>query len=138
MPDRTIAPYGSWKSPITSDLIASGSVRLEHVALDSGSIYWLESRPSEGGRYVLVRRGSDGVVDDVTQPDSNVRTRVHEYGGGSYLIDGETIFYADFANQMLHREDKGDDAFPISPEPGVAAGLRYADMRLTPDSRTLV
>jgi dipeptidyl aminopeptidase/acylaminoacyl peptidase len=138
MPDRTVAPYGSWESPITSDLIASGSIRLGHVTLDGDSLYWLESRPSEGGRSVLVRRGPDGTIEDVTQSDSNVRTRVHEYGGGSYLISGDTIFYSDFANQLLHRKDKGDDAFPISPEPDVPAGLRYADMRLTPDGRTLV
>ncbi len=92
MQDKTTAPYGSWKSPITSDLIAGGSVRLGHVALDGGSVYWLESRPSEGGRYVLVRRGPDGTVEDVTQPGSNVRTRVHEYGGGSFLIAGDTIY----------------------------------------------
>ncbi|MDQ3548708.1 MAG: prolyl oligopeptidase family serine peptidase [Chloroflexota bacterium] len=138
MPERTIAPYGSWKSPVTSDLIAGGSVRLGHVALDDGNLYWLESRPNEAGRSVLVRRGPDGTVENVTQSGSNVRTRVHEYGGGSYLIRGDTVYYADFANQMLHRKDKGDDAFPISPEPAVEAGLRYADMRLTPDGRTLV
>ncbi|HEX5164194.1 MAG TPA: hypothetical protein VFV93_02260, partial [Thermomicrobiales bacterium] len=138
MSERLIAPYGSWESPITSDLIASGSVRLGHVTLDGDSLYWLESRPSEGGRSVLVRRGQDGTVEDVTQPGSNVRTRVHEYGGGSYLISGDAIFYSDFANQLLHRKDKGDDAFPISPEPNIPAGLRYADMRLTPDGRTLV
>ena len=60
MPERTMAPYGSWKSPITSDLIAGGSIRLGNVALDGDNLYWLESRPTEGGRYVLVRRGSDG------------------------------------------------------------------------------
>ncbi len=138
MVKRMIAPYGSWASPITSELISGGSVRFGHVALDNDSLYWLESRPTEGGRSVLVRRGADGTIEDVTQPGSNVRTRVHEYGGGSYLIHNDTVFYADFANQMLHRKDKGDDAFPISPEPAVPAGLRYADMRLTPDSRTLV
>jgi len=138
MPEQLTAPYGSWKSPISSDLIASGSTRLGHVTLDSGNLYWLESRPTEGGRSVLVRRGPDGVVEDVTQPDAYVRTRVHEYGGGAYLVHGDTVFYSDFANQMLHRKDKGDDAFPISPEPTIAAGLRYADMRLTPDGRTLV
>src|SRR5687768_1663563 len=66
MAASTIGAYGSWKSPVTSDLIAGGSVRLAHVTLDRGNLYWLESRPNEGGRSVLVRRTPDGAVEDVT------------------------------------------------------------------------
>jgi dipeptidyl aminopeptidase/acylaminoacyl peptidase len=132
------APFGSWTSPITADLIASGSVRLTNVEMDGDTLFWLESRPTEGGRYVLVRRGAGGQVEDVTPAGTNVRTRVQEYGGGSFLIAGDTVFFTDFANQRLHRQDKGDDPFPITPDPDVPAGLRFASMRLTPDGRTLV
>jgi len=79
------APYGSWKSPITSDLIVKGSIGLGQVKMDGDDIYWIEGRPSEGGRQVIVRRTSDGRTVDVNPPGFNARTRVHEYGGGDYV-----------------------------------------------------
>ncbi len=82
MPETQIAPYGSWKSPITSDLIVKGSIGVGMVALDGEDVYWIEMRPSEGGRYVIVRHTPDGQTTDVTPKPFNARTRVHEYGGG--------------------------------------------------------
>src|SRR5207302_6902523 len=81
-----IAPYGSWKSPITSDLIVAQSIGLSEVRLDGEDIYWLETRPQENGRSVVVCRGPDGTARDVTRPPFNVRTRVHEYGGGAWTV----------------------------------------------------
>ena len=78
-------PYGAWKSPITSDLIVAETIGLGGVLVDGGDIYWTESRPSEGGRNVLVRRTEAGGREDVTPAPFNVRTRVHEYGGGAVL-----------------------------------------------------
>ena len=132
------APYGAWRSPVSSDAIASASVRISEPRFDSGALYWLESRPAAGGRYTLVRCAPGGAIEDVTRPDANVRTRAHEYGGGSFLVSGDTVFYVDYAEQRLMRQDKGDEPLPISPAPDVPAGLRYADMRLTPDGRTLL
>ena len=73
-----IAPYGSWKSPITSDLIVEGSVGLSQPTFDGDDIYWLEMRPKEAGRNVIIRRTADGVCTDVNQSPLNARTRVHE------------------------------------------------------------
>jgi dipeptidyl aminopeptidase/acylaminoacyl peptidase len=134
----TTAPYGSWRSPITADLLASGSVRLSVATMQGDDIYWLESRPTEGGRYVLVRRAADGTIADVTPPDTNVRTRVHEYGGASYLVAGDVVFFSNFTDQQLYRQDRGDDPIAITPEPEVPSGLRYADPQLTPDKRTVI
>ncbi|TMQ23358.1 MAG: S9 family peptidase [Deltaproteobacteria bacterium] len=134
----TTAPYGSWSSPITSELISSGAVRLGPVTLVGDDLYSLESRPTEGGRYVLVRRPATGPAEDVTPRDMNVRTRVHEYGGASYLVAGDAIFFSNFVDQRLYRQDRGGPARAITPEPEVPAGLRYADPQLTPDGRTLV
>ena len=78
------ARYGSWKSPITSDLIVAQSISLSEVCLDGEHLYWLEGRPQEQGRNVVVRAGSDGLPADITPPPYNARTRVHEYGGGSW------------------------------------------------------
>src|SRR5262249_37196569 len=131
------APYGSWTSPITSDLISSAAVRLGQVTLIGDELYALESRPTEAGRYVLVRHAG-GATDDVSPPGSNVRTRVHESGGAPYAIAGGTLWFASFADQRLYRQDRGGAAVAITPEPPVAAAWRYADPQVTPDRRALV
>ena len=82
----TTAPYGSWQSPITTDLIVSGAIGLGQVALDGEDIYWAELRPAEGGRMVVVKRTPDGEITDITSEPFSARTRVHEYGGGAYLV----------------------------------------------------
>ena len=84
MSDVKVAPHGSWKSPITSDLIVSETIGLGAITLDGFNIYWIEVRLKEGGRYVVVRCTPDGKSTDVTPPPFNVRTRVHEYGGAAY------------------------------------------------------
>ena len=117
------APYGSWKSPITSDLIASESISLAEIALDGEDTYWIESRPAEGGRYVIVRRSPDGQNADITPPPFNARTRVHEYGGGALAVADGTVYFSNFSDQRLYREDRGSEPRPITPE----ADLRYAD-----------
>jgi dipeptidyl aminopeptidase/acylaminoacyl peptidase len=120
---RQIAPYGSWKSPITSDVIVSESIGLGQVAIDGADVYWLEGRPAEGGRYAVVRRTPDGQTRDVTPPPFNVRTRVHEYGGGAFLVVDGTVYFANFADQRLYRASEGKEPQPITPE----VALRYAD-----------
>jgi dipeptidyl aminopeptidase/acylaminoacyl peptidase len=122
MPKQT-APYGSWKSPITADLIASESIRLGQVAVDGKDIYWLEGRPAEEGRNVIVRRTPDGQASDVTPPPFNVRSRVHEYGGGAFLVADGTVYFSNFADQRLYCTSEGKEPQPITPE----AVLRYAD-----------
>ena len=82
----TLAPFGSWASPITSDLIVAASISLLDVLLDGDDVYWIEGRPQEGGRYVLVRRRPDGTTADINPLPFNVRTRVHEYGGGAAVV----------------------------------------------------
>jgi dipeptidyl aminopeptidase/acylaminoacyl peptidase len=119
----TIAPYGSWKSPITSDLIVEGSVGLSQPVFDGDDIYWLELRPKEGGRNVIVKRNAAGVCVDITPPAFNARTRVHEYGGGDYLVSNGTVYFSNFSDQRLYRQTG-----PGEPEPLTgAADVRYAD-----------
>lgn len=120
---RQIAPYGSWKSPITPDLIVAGAVGLGQIALDGEDIYWVEMRPSEAGRNVIVRRTPDGKVTDVTPPPFNVRTRVHEYGGGAFAIADRTVYFSNYADQRLYRQDLGSQPQALTPE----ADFYYAD-----------
>ena len=97
-----IASYGSWKSPITADLIVAGTIGLGQIALDGNDIYWIEGRPSEAGRSVIVRRTANGKVTDMTPLPFNVRTRVHEYGGGAYAVQ-DGIYFANYADQRLYK-----------------------------------
>ena len=128
MTQPTLAPYGAWKSPITSDLIVAGAVGLGGITVDGADLCWIESRPAERGRSVLVRRAADGRPVDVAPPPFNVRTRVHEYGGGEYLAAGGEIFFVNFADQRVYRlaSETGAAPQPLTPE----LPLRYADFAL--------
>src|SRR5688572_18478883 len=97
------APFGTWTSPLAADAVASAGLRLSAVALDGHDIYWVEGRPQEGGRNVLVRRTPDGAIADATPPDINVRTRVHEYGGGAYVVANGIVYCTNFSDQRVYR-----------------------------------
>jgi dipeptidyl aminopeptidase/acylaminoacyl peptidase len=134
MPQRKTAPYGSWSSPITSDLIVASTIGLSGILLDGAEVYWLESRPQENGRSVIVRRAADGTSADVTPPvprageaTFSVRTRVHEYGGGSYLVSDGVVYFCNDADQRLYRQELGGKPGAITPDPARPRGLRYAD-----------
>jgi hypothetical protein len=124
LPEQTVAPYGSWRSPIASDVIVRGTVGLSEVATDGTDVYWLEARPGEGGRNVIVLRSRDGRTGDVTPQPFNARTRVHEYGGGDFTVHEGTVYFSNFADQRIYRRPAGAEPQPLTPE----AGRRYADM----------
>ncbi|MGH7928521.1 MAG: S9 family peptidase, partial [Candidatus Binatia bacterium] len=118
-----ISPYGSWKSPITAELVAAGEVGLEQLRIDGGDIYWIERRAHEGGRKVIVRRSAAGDIADLTPPGFNARTRVHEYGGGDYAVSDGTIVFSNFTDQRLYLQRLGSEPLPLTS----AANMRYAD-----------
>jgi dipeptidyl aminopeptidase/acylaminoacyl peptidase len=139
MAETKIAPYGSWKSPITSDLIVQGSVGLGAVRADGEDLYWIELRPSEGGRSCLVRRDSSGAMRDLTPPAFNARTRVHEYGGGDFVVHDGTVYFSNFSDQRLYRQTTdNDDGAPQPLTPESNNELRYADMILDARRRRLI
>ncbi|MGH2532206.1 MAG: prolyl oligopeptidase family serine peptidase [Thermomicrobiales bacterium] len=125
----TPAPYGSWSSPITSELIVAGTISLVEVSLDGDDVYWIEGRPTEAGRRVIVRRTPDGRTADVIPAPFNARTRVHEYGGGVYIVVDGTIYFTNFADQRLYSVAPGGKPEPVTPDVGDAA-LRFADFAL--------
>jgi dipeptidyl aminopeptidase/acylaminoacyl peptidase len=123
MAEKSIAPFASWRSPITPDVIVADSVRLAEARLEGAVAYWLESRPREGGRTAIVRRDASGRIADVIAPELNVRNRVHEYGGGAYCVDRDTVYFSNFAdNRVLCQEGTGGPR-PVTP----GGDLRYAD-----------
>ena len=118
-----VSPYGSWKSPITADLVAGGEIGLEQIRIDGEDIYWIERRAQEGGRKVIVRRSRDGKTTDITPAGFNARTRIHEYGGGDYTVSNGTIVFSNFTDQRLYLQDLDSELKPLTP----GSGLRYAD-----------
>jgi dipeptidyl aminopeptidase/acylaminoacyl peptidase len=133
-------PYGTWPSSITAQVVAAQGLRLGYVALDGEDVYWVEGRPSEGGRNVLVRRGADGRASDLTPPGFNVRTRVHEYGGGSYVVSDGVVYFSNFSDQRIYRTGATAHAsthrepIPITP-PG---DWFYADATVDARRRRLI
>src|SRR5713101_1175233 len=123
MLEPQVAPHGSWKSPVTTDLIVSESISPGQVVLDGQDIYWSETRPSEGGRSVIARRTTDGMVTDVLPPPFNARTRVHEYGGGAFTVNNGEIYFSNFKDQRVYRLAPGSEPEPITTN----EQMRYAD-----------
>lgn len=123
MAEPTTAPYGSWKSPITSDLLVAGTVGLGQIALDGEAVYWVEGRPAEAGRNVIVRRTPDGEVVDVTPAPFNVRTRAHEYGGSAFTVAEGTVYFSNDGDQRWYRHTVGTEPQPLTP----AGEQRYAN-----------
>ena len=124
------SPYGSWTSPITSDLVVAEAIRLDQVALDGDAIYWTESQPKKQGRSFIYRAAPGGEPEAVTPDDASafsVRSRVHEYGGGAFAVQDGTVYFSNFADQRLYRQDAGQSPRPITPAAAPASALRYAD-----------
>jgi dipeptidyl aminopeptidase/acylaminoacyl peptidase len=121
MGPSSLASYGTWRSPLTAARVTAGALRFDHLVLDGGDLYWVESRASESGRNVLVRRDREGRSTDVTPPGFSVRTRVHEYGGAPYTAHHGTIYFSNFSDQRLYRQSARG-----TPEALTAEGYLYA------------
>lgn len=132
-----VAPYGFWRSPITAELVAQGGLRFSEVRSEpGGAIYWIEGRPLEKGRNVVVRRDAEGRRRDVTPAEFNARTRIHEYGGGAFAVhrpagEGRTVLvFVHFDDNRLYRQDIAPDgtvSAPVPLTPDVEAKRYYAE-----------
>ena len=119
-------PYGSWTSPITSDLIVADAIQLDQIALDGDAIYWSEAQPQKHGRTFIYCVSEGDGAKRITPDDGNdfnIRTRAHEYGGGAFAARDRTVYFSNFADQRLYRQDQGRQPYPVAP----ADALRYAD-----------
>jgi dipeptidyl aminopeptidase/acylaminoacyl peptidase len=127
------APYGSWESPIRGDVLASGSSVPTDLTTEGGRVYWLQLQPEEGGRYALYTWSEGERPREVVPKGFNVRNRVHEYGGASYITSGPTVYFSNFTDQLVYRLDRGKKPVPIS-----KAGHRYADFVVDAKRRRLI
>ncbi len=129
-----VAPFGSWSSPISAGRLAAGAISLSDLQVHGQHLYWRESRPEAGGRQVLMRMAPDGRPEQLTPDDSNVRTRVHEYGGASYVVlDDDAVVFSEFADQRLYLQRRGEPLVAITPP-----DYRYADCQRHPTRNALV
>lgn len=121
MARRKTLQHGAWTSPLTAASVAEASITLSYAGAHGGRLHWIESRPAEGGRNVLVAL-ADGGPQELTPADFNVRSRVHEYGGRAYAFANERLVYSNFADQRLYLQCDGQAPSVLTPE-----GFRYAD-----------
>jgi dipeptidyl aminopeptidase/acylaminoacyl peptidase len=118
--EPTVAPYGSWKSPITTQMLVQGAVRFGDMSLDGDVLYWAEGRPEEQGRYAVVRRTPDGRIEDVLPAPYSARTLANEYGGGALSASRGTVYFSNYADQRLWKIKPGE----AQPQPITAQSKR--------------
>jgi dipeptidyl aminopeptidase/acylaminoacyl peptidase len=117
----TIAPYGSWASPLSAQALAAGGISFGDLRSANGRLYWLENVPARGGSISLFSLG-EGAAAQVTPDSANVRSRVHEYGGASFIVVGDTVYYSQLSDQRLYALRSGGIPAPLTPP-----NYRYAD-----------
>lgn len=126
---KQVLPYGTWPSSLTAEDVASQSRRLAEPLLCGGNIYWLEARPQEKGRIQVVAQDANGGVRDLLPEGFSARSRVHEYGGGSYLATSDTLYFVNNEDQRVYSlalNAQGQQPVPLTPE----GEQRYADLHL--------
>lgn len=135
MTDPQIAPYGSWESPITAEMLVTDRISLQQVWLDGGDIYWSEGRPQERGRQAVMRLREGGEPEEMLPMPWNARSGVHEYGGGAFTVDRGTLYFSHYADNRVYRLNPGAaEPRAITPE----GAMRYADLRVDPTRNRLV
>jgi dienelactone hydrolase len=133
-----LAPFGSWKSPITAEAIVADSIGLSSIVLDGTDIYWLESRPQQAGRSVIVRRTANGQSEDVTPSGYNVRNRVHEYGGAAYTVVDGCVYFSNNTDNCLYIQDLRSSQPQQLRQLTHDKNKRYADLTIDPRNQRLI
>ena len=129
-----VAEFGFWRSPFTPDLVAGESVRLSEPRIRGNAVFWLEGRPAEKGRTVLVERQPDGAIRDVLPEPWNVRSSVHEYGGGAYGLSIDAVYFSENRDRRVYVARPGADPEPLTPP----SESRYADFDIDLGRRRLL
>jgi dipeptidyl aminopeptidase/acylaminoacyl peptidase len=138
------APYGSWPSPLTSELVIAGAVGITDLVVGDDDLWWSESRPEQGGAVVVVRHTPGGATVEALPEGFSARTRVHEYGGGAWWLHDDALVFANWSDQRLYKvePDVGPDTFrvprPLTPEPAEPHADRYADGTTSADGRWII
>ncbi|MEM8828536.1 MAG: S9 family peptidase [Cyanobacteria bacterium P01_G01_bin.19] len=129
-----VATFGSWASPITSDSIVSKSIGIGEISISENNIYWLEKRPQEKGRSLVVGYFGDRGIKNVTPAPLSVRSKVHEYGGGAYVVKGNTIYFSNYSDGKIYQQLLNRQPQPLTNKPY----QRYADLIVDSDRNRLI
>ena len=128
--------YGSWESTITPEKIIEGGLRFSEIRSNGSELYFLEGRPEESGRYVIVKQTSEGNISDVIPKEFNSRNAVHEYGGGSFAVGKKNIYFTNWDDQRIYKVN-GENVNPVTKEPPFEKSIRYSDLTLSIDEEWL-
>lgn len=120
---KKIDGYGNWPSPISAEAVGGQTLRLQLVQAAGPWVYWTEGRPSEGGRVALMRARATGRPEDMLPPPFSARSRIHEYGGGEFLVAGDRIFFVNDADQQVYETRAGGAPSRLTDRPE----MRFAD-----------
>lgn len=131
------APFGTWTSPISADALVSGAASVTDAIPDQNNVYWSVSRPSEGGRTAIMCY-RNGDICEITSAEANVRTTVHEYGGGSWSVADGTVYFVDYSDQRLRSIDPQGTTLILTPAPDASHSLRFADFAVTADRHWII
>lgn len=124
--EQVQAPYGTWESPITAEMTSqtTKSARNCDFFVQGETLYWTEPRPAEKGRTVILRRTADGTITTLTPEGFDVRTKVHEYGGLSFTVIDDCLYFINSYDQILYKQPLGKSPIPLT-----KTGVRFADLR---------
>ena len=117
MADRRTGSFGTWGSPITADAVVTAAVSLLEPRIEGDNIYWIEARPLERGRNVIIRRAADGTIGDVTPAPFDARSQVHSYGGGAYAVDQNGVYFVNYPDNQIYRQTVGGSPAKITSRP---------------------
>ena len=133
-----VAPFGSWNSPISAERVLQGATRVEACRVSGAGVWWSEFRPQQDARSQILRRGRVGSAVEVLPAPFSAKTRIHEYGGGAWWCDGDTLYFSNSADQRLYRLDPDSSPVALTPPSRTPDGLRYGDGVVTPDHQWVI
>ena len=119
---HTTAAYGTWESPITAASIFEASDNVSYLTVENNQLYFIESKASANGKNILFKLNESNIAIQLTSSEVSVRSRVHEYGGRPYLVNGKDIYYSEFSDQKIYRLSQNSSLKAIT-----AQGLRYME-----------
>ena len=130
MKQPVIAPFGTWKSPVSLEMVAHGTISVLRIALDGPDTYWAEVRPADDGRTVIVKGTPDGELQDITPPDFSSVSMVNEYGARSFTVADGVVYFSNEADQRVYRQRSGELPVAITPVGDFRYGSKVVDTRL--------
>ncbi|MBD3190264.1 MAG: prolyl oligopeptidase family serine peptidase [Candidatus Heimdallarchaeota archaeon] len=134
-------PYGKWQPIISPSEVFSEQRSLRLIKIVDNNIYWIESEPTEQGRRIIVQFHPKKGITKLTPKEFDVKSRVHEYGGGDFAVSRDFVYFANYQDQRLYKQKitKGENPTPLTPQKNVDGSLgKYGALELSPDGKVLL